>query len=224
MKKALVIFSGGQDSTTCLFWALKEFDQVECITFDYGQKHKIEVEQSKKIAKFCNVEQTIVDISFLDTLVESALTSNRDVNEKNKIGLPASFVPNRNQLFITLAHSFAQKIGARNLVTGVCQTDYSGYPDCRQVFIQSIWETTNLGSGLDSSNDISIHTPLMHLTKAETFKLADDLDYLEEVIEHSHTCYNGDRKTKNEWGYGCGKCGACIERAKGYEAFLKIAR
>ena len=222
MKKAVVIFSGGQDSTTCLHWALKQFDEVEAITFNYGQKHVVEIEQSKKICSFLDVRQTIIDISFLNTLVESALTSNGDVNQKNKLGLPASFVPNRNQLFITLSHSYAQKIGARHLVTGVCQTDFSGYPDCRHEFINAIEFSSNLGSGLMIGNNkiVRIHTPLMFLDKADTFKLAKDLGQLEEVIVHSHTCYNGNRELKHDWGYGCGKCGACVERAKGYKEFL----
>jgi len=215
MKKAVVIFSGGQDSTTCLFWALNRYDVVEAITFNYGQKHSIELECAKTICEKVNVKQTIIDISFLNTIVESALTSNGDVNVINDKGLPASFVPNRNQLFITLAHAYAQKIGAQTLVTGVCQTDFSGYPDCRLDFIQSIRSTTNLGS----ASNIQIETPLMHLTKAETFKLAQDEKCLDEVIELSHTCYNGDRSKLHFWGYGCGDCPACLLREKGYLEF-----
>lgn len=223
MKKAVVIFSGGQDSTTCLYWALKEFDFVEAITFDYGQKHEIEIKQSKLICEQEDIKQTIIDISFLDTLVESALTSNGNVNETNKIGLPASFVPNRNQLFITLAHSYAQKIGAKNLVTGVCQTDYSGYPDCRQHYIDLIEVCSNTGSGLTNGavNSVKIHTPLMYLNKAQTFQLAEELGYLYEVVEYSHTCYNGNRTLKHDWGYGCGECSACELRKKGYNEFKK---
>lgn len=214
--KAVVIFSGGQDSTTCLHWARARFESVEAITFDYGQKHSVEIEQSKKICEMTNVKQTIIDISFLNTIVESALTSNGDVNELNAKGLPASFVPNRNQLFITLAHSYAQKIGAEVLVTGVCQTDYSGYPDCRRDFIDSIEKTTNLGS----ESSVEIQTPLMYLTKAETFALAAEYGCLDEVIEHSHTCYNGNREKRNNYGYGCDECPACDLRRKGYEEFL----
>lgn len=217
MKKAVVIFSGGQDSTTCLFWALNRYDVVEAITFNYGQKHSIELECAKTICEKVNVKQTIIDISFLNTIVESALTSNGDVNELNDKGLPSSFVPNRNQLFITLAHAYAQKIGACTLVTGVCQTDYSGYMDCRLDFIQAIQTTTNLGS----ASDIHIETPLMHLTKAETFKLAQDEKCLHEVIHLSHTCYNGDRSTLYSWGYGCGDCPACMLRERGYLEFKK---
>ena len=226
MKKAIVIFSGGQDSTTCLYWALKEFDKVECITFNYGQKHSVEIEQSRVIlarlhGEGFDIKQTVIDISFLNTLVESALTSNGDVNKTNRLGLPDSFVPNRNQLFITLSHSYAQKVGAQHLVTGVCETDYSGYPDCRNEFIKSLALTTNLGSGIqDSSDAISIHTPLMWLNKAATFDLAHDLGYLQEVVDLTHTCYNGKRDLKHDWGYGCGQCPACEVRAKGYKEFL----
>jgi 7-cyano-7-deazaguanine synthase len=213
--KALVIFSGGQDSTTCLYWALQRYDIVEAITFAYGQKHNIEIECSQEICKREGVKQTIIDISFLNTIVDSALTSNGDVNVLNDKGLPASFVPNRNQLFITLAHSYLQKIGGGDLITGVCETDYSGYPDCRRNFIDLIEQATNVGS----ETYIQIITPLMYLDKAETFKLADDIGYLNEVIELSHTCYNGNREIFNDWGYGCGDCPACFLRRDGYEKF-----
>jgi len=216
--KAVVIFSGGQDSTTCLYWAKQKFDIVEAITFNYGQKHSIELECSKKICEKEQVKQTIVDISFLDTLVESALTSNGDVTKINEKGLPASFVPNRNQLFITLAHAYAQKIGAGSLVTGVCQTDYSGYPDCRQDFITQIIKATNMGS----DSEIAICTPLMNLTKAETWELAKEVGCLENVRLDSHTCYNGDRSNLHEWGYGCDNCPACELRKKGYLEFQTI--
>ena len=211
-KKVLVIFSGGQDSTTCLFEAIKKYNKVEAITFMYGQKHSVEIEQSKIICKKENIKQTIIDISFLDTLVESALTSNGDVNKINDKGLPASFVPNRNQLFITLAHAYAQKIKAKILIGGMCETDYSGYPDCRREFIDAIELATNIGS----DENIKIETPLMYLDKAETFKLANKTGYLKEVVELSHTCYNGVREELHSWGYGCGNCPACELREKGY--------
>jgi 7-cyano-7-deazaguanine synthase len=201
-----------------LFWAKDRFTNVEAITFNYGQKHSVELSASKWICEMYNVKQTIIDISFLNTIVESALTSNGDVNEVNAKGLPSSFVPNRNQLFITLAHSYAQKIGAGNLVTGVCETDYSGYPDCRQDFIDNIEKTTNMGS----DSDIQILTPLMYLSKAQIFKLAETLNVLSRVIVMSHTCYNGDRTKFHEWGHGCDNCPACELRKKGYEEFKKM--
>lgn len=217
MKKAVVIFSGGQDSTTCLGWAMNRYDAVEAITFNYGQKHSIELEQAEKICKMYDVKQTVIDISFLDTIVESALTSNGDVSELNDKGLPASFVPNRNQLFITLAHSYAQKIGAEALITGVCQTDYSGYPDCRETFVKAIEWTTNMGSDAE----VKIETPLMYLTKADTFKLAEDENVLNTVLQHSHTCYNGVREHIHAWGHGCGNCPACELREKGWNEYLE---
>lgn len=216
-EKCVVIFSGGQDSTTCLYLAINKYgsENVEAITFNYGQKHSVELVQSKSICELTNVRQTIVDISFLNTIVESALTSNGDVNKLNDKGLPASFVPNRNQLFITLAHAYAQKIGASKLMTGVCETDYSGYPDCRNVFIKQIEGTSNLGS----DSNITIETPLMWLDKAQTFELAEKENCLDSVIENSHTCYNGNREIRHEWGYGCGQCPACNLRQKGYEEY-----
>jgi len=218
-KKAVVIFSGGQDSTTCLGWAMKNFEEVVAISFHYGQKHSIEMEQAKEICKKHNIEHTIIEADFFGNLVESALTHNGNVNEKHpkNNNLPASFVPNRNAFFITLAHAYAQKIGASNLVTGVCQTDFSGYPDCRRVFINAIEVALNMGS----DTDIIIHTPLMYLTKAETFKLAKEVNILEDVINLSHTCYNGDREHNHDWGYGCGECPACKLREKGYEEYVK---
>jgi len=216
--KAIVIFSGGQDSTTCLYWAINRYKEVEAITFNYGQKHSIELEQAKIICEKENIKHTIIDMSFLNTIVESALTSNGDINQVNKKGLPTSFVPNRNQIFITLAHSFAQKIGAETLITGVCQTDYSGYPDCRESFIKAIEWSTNLGS----QENIKIETPLMYLTKAETFLLAEKEKCLIEVINLSHTCYNGDRTNLHIWGYGCGECPACELRKKGYIEYSKL--
>lgn len=218
MTKSVVIFSGGQDSVTCLAWAIEKFDQVEAISFNYGQKHSIELQQAEKVCKLLDVKQTVVNISFLNTIVESALVSNGDVNVLNKKGLPSSFVPNRNQLFITLAHAYAQKIGATNLVSGNSQTDYSGYFDCREAFIKALEWTTNMGSG----ENIVIHTPLMYLSKAQTFKLAEELGAINIVVELSHTCYNGDREHMNDWGAGCGTCPACVLRKKGWEEYVKM--
>ncbi len=218
MKKAVVIFSGGQDSTTCLFWAVREFDEVEAITFNYGQKHEVELKCAANICLAYGIKQTIIDISFLQTIVDSALTSNAiPVGGVREDGLPATYVPNRNQLFITLAHAYAQKIGANQLVTGVCETDYSGYPDCRQHFISGMESVSNYGSGAF----IRIHTPLMFRSKAEIFALAEELGVLSVVVEHSHTCYNGSRLNRFPWGYGCGTCGACTLRAQGWNDYTK---
>lgn len=217
MKKALVIMSGGQDSTTSLFWAKKNFDEVYAITFYYGQNHSVETKQAGMICRMHQIKQVQVALDFLPHLVESALTSGGNVNEVNAKGLPASFVPNRNALFITLAHAYAQKIGAEHLVTGVCQTDYSGYPDCREAFIKALQDTLNLGS----DSNITIHTPIMHINKAETFQLAEDLGYLTDIVKYSHTCYNGDRQTVLPSGFGCGVCPACVLREKGFQEYLR---
>lgn len=221
-KKALVVFSGGQDSTTCLGWARQEFEEAVAVTFHYGQKHAVEVEAAKRICERLGVPHHLVDLSFLPDLVESALTSGGNVSQQHplKPGLPASFVPNRNALFFTLAHALAQKIGAEVLVTGVCETDFSGYPDCRQEFVDAIEAALNVGS----QSDIQIATPLMYLDKAETFMLAEDCGVLDVVLEESHTCYNGDREHRHEWGYGCGTCPACLLRKRGWEEYQGISQ
>lgn len=210
---ALVLFSGGQDSTTCLYWALRRFDRVEALAFDYGQKHACELQQARVIAELAETPLTVIDIR--GVLRGSALTEHdKDVSaahEKNA-ELPASFVPGRNALFLTLAASQAYNRGIADLVGGMCQTDYSGYPDCRRVFVDSQQTTLSLALGAD----LRIHTPLMYLTKAETWKLARDLGVLEIVREHSHTDYNGDRTTRNEWGYGKLDNPASVLRAEGY--------
>jgi len=220
MKKALVIFSGGQDSTTCLGWALKRFDKIETITFDYGQRHSIEIAQAEKIAKKYGVGNIVFHMDTFAKLSDSALVNkDRDINEKHDANesLPASYVPNRNALMFTIAHAYAQKIGCDHLVTGICQTDYSGYPDCREVFVKSLEQSLNLGS----ERDIKFHYPLMFLDKADTFALAKEEDVLESVIELSHTCYNGDRSKFHDWGYGCGECPACKLRENGWNEYLK---
>jgi 7-cyano-7-deazaguanine synthase len=210
---ALVLFSGGQDSTTCLFWARERFERVEAIGFDYGQKHAVELEQAKKIAGKANVPFAVRDIRGM--LEGSALTEhNKEVSsshEKNP-DLPAAFVPGRNALFLSVAASYAYNRDIFDLVGGMCQTDYSGYPDCRRVFIESM--ETSLSLALDE--DIRIHTPLMYLTKAETWKMATELNILELVRRETHTDYNGDRSELHEWGYGNLDNPASKLRARGY--------
>ena len=220
MKKALIVFSGGQDSTTCLGWALNNFDYVETITFDYGQKHKVEIKQAKKIATMLNVKNTVLNINAFTQLNDSALiNSDLDISSSHstKKNLPASFVPNRNAIFFTLAHAFAQKQDIDNIIIGVNQTDYSGYPDCREDFILALENSLNLGS----ESNIKFHYPLIHLTKAETFKMSKNENVLDIVINESHTCYNGDHTTKFDWGYGCGECPACILRKEGWNIYIK---
>lgn len=220
MSRALVVFSGGQDSTTCLGWAKNRFEYVESITFDYGQKHRVEIAQAGKIAEALAVKNTLLSLDAFSQLNDSALIdSTQDIgaHHKTHTNLPASFVPNRNAIFFTLAHAFAQKQGIEHIIIGVNQTDYSGYPDCREPFVKALELALNLGS----EANITFHYPLMHLTKAETFALSATEGVLELVLNESHTCYNGDHKHKHAWGYGCGECPACILRKQGWEAYAK---
>lgn len=217
-KHALVVLSGGQDSITCLGYALAVFTSVSAISFRYNQRHAVELECAAKVCAKHNVPHRVVDMGqLLSSLVTSALTGAGEVGKPHayKPGLPSSFVPGRNALFLTLAHAYAQEIGAQAIVTGVCQTDYSGYPDCREDFVRKL--NVALDAGYETK--IQILTPLMSLDKADTFKLAAEVGFLETVLEDSHTCYNGDHQTRNEWGYGCGKCPACELRAKGFAEF-----
>jgi 7-cyano-7-deazaguanine synthase len=213
MHSALVLFSGGQDSTTCLYWAKKQFARVEALGFQYNQKHEVELKQAAIIAQKAGVPFKIMNLQGM--LGGSALTEHhKDVSAQHELNseLPASFVPGRNAVFLTLAISHAYTLGITDVVGGMCQTDYSGYPDCRRVFIDSL--QTSMSLALEK--DVRIHTPLMYLTKAETWKLAYELGILEIVRDFSHTDYNGDRSTYNEWGYGKLDNPASILRAKGY--------
>ncbi|NSL50935.1 7-cyano-7-deazaguanine synthase QueC [Calidifontibacillus erzurumensis] len=210
-ERALVIFSGGQDSTTCLFWALKQFASVEAVTFDYNQRHRLEIDVAKDIAKTLGVKHHVLDMSLLNQLAPNALTRNDiEVKEGEKGELPSTFVPGRNLLFISFAAVLANQIKAKHIVTGVCETDFSGYPDCRDIFIKSLNVTLNLA--MDES--FVIHTPLMWLNKAETWKLADELGAFDFVREKTLTCYNGIIAD------GCGDCPACKLRKAGLEQYL----
>ena len=223
-EKAVVVFSGGQDSTTCLLWAMKTFKSVVCIQFVYGQRHTSEINCAGNICKKLEIPLKRVHVNSLSEVVNSALLSDaEDISEVKENGLPSSYVPNRNQMFITLAHGFAQTVGAKHLVMGVCQTDYSGYPDCRNEYIQNMQYVTNLGAGLVEDNAIKIHTPIMYLTKAETFALADKLGGLELILDDTMTCYNG-HTTNHPWGMGCGECPSCKLRKKGYEEYRRSTR
>jgi 7-cyano-7-deazaguanine synthase len=219
---ALVLMSGGQDSTTSLVWALENFRSVSAITFIYGQKHSREVKYAEKICQKMNIKNKSVDISFLKDLVISNLFENdqkvEGAHPLNK-DVPSSFVPYRNLIFLTLAAAWASTIGARHLVTGVCQTDYSGYADCRDVFIKSAQTTLNLATDF-RDRDVVIHTPLMWLTKAEEFRMAEELGYLDFVVKETLTCYYGVEK-ENDFGKGCGECPSCELRKKGYHEFLE---
>ncbi|ENM5900653.1 7-cyano-7-deazaguanine synthase QueC [Vibrio mimicus] len=213
MKKAVVVFSGGQDSTTCLVQALKEFDEVHAITFDYGQRHKLEIEVAQKLAKQLGVvAHKVMDVGLLNELAISSLTRD-DIPVSHDLqanGLPNSFVPGRNILFLTLAGIYAYQIGATTVITGVCETDFSGYPDCRNDFVQAMNQA--LTKGMDMP--LTIRTPLMWLNKAETWALADQLGALDLVRHQTLTCYNG------LIGDGCGECPACHLRKAGLNDYL----
>ena len=209
-KKAVVVFSGGQDSTTCLFWALKEFDEVIAVTFDYNQKHRKEIECATEIAKELGVEHHILDMALLNQLAPNALTRDDIEIEMGEDGAPPStFVEGRNMLFLTFVAVFAKQRGINTIITGVSQSDFSGYPDCRDVFIKSLNVTLNLAMDYQ----FEVLTPLMWIDKAETWKLADDLGVLDIVKNETLTCYNGIK------GNGCGECPACTLRKNGYLKF-----
>lgn len=216
MNTALVLFSGGQDSATCLAWARARFDAVATVGFDYGQIHGVEMQCREVLLERLNPsgEDTVLDLGIINALAETALTHDMEIRMANN-GLPNTFVPARNILFLTCAAMLAYRRGIDHLVAGVCQTDYSGYPDCRDDFVKAQQVALNLGM----ETRLTIHTPLMHLTKAETWALAHDLggDALVELIRsETHTCYRGTRDTLHPWGYGCGDCPACALRAKGW--------
>lgn len=210
---AVVVFSGGQDSTTCLYQAINDYDEVHAITFDYGQRHRLEIEIAQDIATSLNIAaHKVLDVTLLNELAISSLT--RDSipvsHELQDNGLPNSFVPGRNILFLTLAGIYAYQIGAEAIITGVCETDFSGYPDCRDEFIHAI--NSALVKGMD--RQVSIVTPLMWLNKAETWALADQLGALEAIKSNTLTCYNG------VIGDGCGECPSCDLRKAGLDAYL----
>lgn len=211
-EKAVVVFSGGQDSTTCLFWARERFAEVHALSFVYGQKHVREVELAEAIARRAGVSFECLDVSFISTLACNALTDpTLEIDtEKPADGLPNTFVPGRNLFFLSVAAVRARELGARHLVTGVSQTDYSGYPDCRDAFVKSLNVTLNLGM----DEQFVIHTPLMWLDKCETWALADRLGVLDIVRRETMTCYNGVP------GDGCGHCPACKLRREGLERYL----
>lgn len=230
--KALVLFSAGQDSTTCLAWALTRFDEVETIGFDYGQRHAIEMTQRPVVLAAIRKAfpdwakklggDIVVDLQGFGALSKSALTA--DVAIDAPPGkLPTTFVPGRNLLFLTAAAARGYLVKAHDLVGGMCETDFSGYPDCRRETMDAMARALSLG--MDAR--FTIHTPLMELTKAQTWALARDLggDELVNLIrEQTHTCYAGNRARRHEWGYGCGTCPACVLRAKGWEGYVQARR
>lgn len=207
MPKALIVLSGGQDSTTCLYWALREFGQVETVTFDYGQRHRIELDCAKKVAELADVPSDILPIDTFYALGGNAL-SDTNINVAHKLdektNLPNTFVPGRNLIFLTFAAAYAYQRDIEHLVTGVAQTDYSGYPDCRQNTISAIELAIRLGM----ESNLKIHTPLMFMSKKETVELAREVGAL-KAMAYTHTCYEGQQPP-------CGECPACKLRAKGF--------
>jgi 7-cyano-7-deazaguanine synthase len=228
---ALVLFSGGQDSTTCLAWALARFAQVETVGFDYGQRHAAELEARQRILSRLRGDFShwrpalgadhVLPMDVLPAIGGSALLAVSDAMGFKKLsnGLPASFVPGRNILFLVAAAALGWRREIRNLIGGMCETDFSGYPDCREVSVAAIAQAINLG--MDAQ--FIIHTPLMHIDKQRTWALAESLggkQLVDLIIEETVTCYEGNRETRHAWGYGCGQCPACRLRATGHERYV----
>ncbi len=229
MTAALVLFSAGQDSATCLAWALSRFERVETIGFFYGQRHAVEMRQRAPLrsaiaALNADWRQRLggdveVDLAGYGALAESALTADRAI-EMAADGLPTTFVPGRNLVFLSVAAAHAYRRSAATLVGGMCETDYSGYPDCRRETLDAMQSALTLGL----AQPMLIETPLMHLTKGQTWALAHELGgdaLVQTILEHSHTCYEGDRTHLHAWGYGCGACPACELRAKGWADYVR---
>jgi len=226
-EKALVLFSGGQDSATCLAWALENFAEVETVGFDYGQRHRVELEcRTEFLDRIIDLNPLwktrlgldhMLDLSVLGQISDTGLTRDAEISLRDD-GLPNTFVPGRNLLFFTLAAALAFRRNARHLIGGMCETDYSGYPDCRDDTLKSLQVTLNLGMGSRSV----VHTPLMWIDKAQTWALASALGgerLINLIREGTHTCYLGVRDILHEWGYGCGDCPACELRSEGWKAF-----
>lgn len=224
MSGALVLFSGGQDSATCLAWALDRFERVETIGFDYGQRHRAELDARKIVLDRIQTypqwagrlgEDRILNLGILGEISDTALTQDMAITTAAS-GLPNTFVPGRNLLFLTFAAAIAYRRGLKHIVTGVCETDYSGYPDCRDDTIKALQVALNLGM----ETRLVLETPLMWIDKAQTWAMAEQLggtDLVELIRAETLTCYNGDTQTQNTWGRGCGECPACDLRANGYE-------
>ena len=224
---ALVLFSGGQDSTVCLAWALERFARVETIGFDYGQRHVVELEMRRPLREKLAAlkpqwaarlsDDHVVKIDALAAISETALTRDMQI-EMGENGLPTTFVPGRNLIFLSFAGAVAYRRGAKHLVAGMCETDYSGYPDCRDETIKTMQRALSLGM----DRELAVHTPLMRIDKAGTFAMALEIGgkpLLEVVVEDTHSCYLGDRTHRHPWGYGCGTCPACQLRAAGFQKF-----
>lgn len=208
-KKAVVVFSGGQDSTTCLLKALKEYDKVYAISFFYAQKHWNELNKAKQICEFFGVEHHILHVNSIFEGLSNCSLTNTELEIEQGEKYPNTFVDGRNHMFLSIAAVFAKQVGAEDIITGCCETDFSGYPDCRRVFIDSLEQTLSLAMDYK----FNIITPLMYLTKKQTWALADELGYLDYIKDNTHTCYNGVEG-------GCHQCPACLLREKGYEEYM----
>lgn len=226
--RALVLFSGGQDSAVCLAWALDRFDHVETVGFDYRQRHRVELICRQTFLLRMGVRfadwspklkaDHVLDLGIMSEIGDTAMTHDLDIKMEDN-GLPNTFVPGRNLMFLTAASALAYRLGISNIVGGMCETDYSGYPDCRLETILALEHAVNLG--MDS--DVSLLTPLMHIDKKATWEMAQEIGgdrLVDLIIEETHTCYLGDRETRHPWGYGCGTCPACELRANGYRGFV----
>ena len=211
MTQALVVFSGGQDSTTCLFQAMQQYgaENVQAITFAYGQRHGIELERAASIAQELGIRQTVLDLSLITAITHNALTDAQAAIQTDAQGMPNTFVDGRNALFLLYAAIYAKSQNIRDIFIGVCETDFSGYPDCRQIFVQSMNVTINLAMAYD----FRLHTPLMYLTKKETWALADELGVLDYIRTRTHTCYLGVDG-------GCHECPSCVLRERGLAEYL----
>lgn len=214
-EKALVIFSGGQDSTTCLIQAIQTYgrDNVQAITFQYGQRHAVELDCARRIAEDLGVAQTVLDLSLMQQITHNALMDDTAEIQTASNGIPNTFVDGRNALFLLYAAIYAKSQNIKHIIVGVCETDFSGYPDCRDVFVKSMNVTLNLA--MDYA--FQIHTPLMYLTKAQTWALADRLSCLDYIRDHTHTCYHGVTG-------GCGECPSCVLRERGLAEYLAAKR
>jgi len=229
-RRALVLFSGGQDSATCLAWAVQRYARVETIGFDYGQRHRVELQARLNVLREMRAafpawapklgDDHLLDLRILGQIGETAMTSERAI-EMQENGLPNTFVPGRNLLFLTLAAALGYRRHLDVLVGGMCETDFSGYPDCRDDTIKSQQVTLGLGLGAR----LTIETPLMWIDKAQTWQLAADLGgqtLVDLIVEHSHTCYLGERGRRHDWGYGCGECPACALRRQGWQRWRAL--
>jgi len=225
---ALVLFSGGQDSSIALTWALDKYERVETVAFDYGQRHAVELAARENVRREITQRfsmlashlgaDKVINLAALGEVSETALTREMEISV-GETGLPTTFVPGRNLIFLTMAAAYAYRRGLGVIVAGMCEADFSGYPDCRRAALDAQMKAIELG--MDAK--FALETPLMHLSKAQSWFLAEELGgeaLVELLIEHTHSCYLGDRKRRFDWGYGCGACPACELRAKGYSGYI----